>query len=156
METITPVKTDFIATELKRFETEHEITEVNLITLADSFKDLKVNGVDDKEGLREVETARKLLKKKRVDIGKISDGLRESAVKFQKAVIAREKELVALIKPTEDKLEAIEDAIWQEKENIRKENERKFSHFLIFLKPLLKLLPQPCSWPQSPPWLIHR
>lgn len=127
METITPVKTDFIATELRKFETEHEITEGSLYSLAASYQNLTVNGVDDKEGLKAVESARKELKKKRVEIKKISEELRDSAVKFQKAVIAREKELIAYIEPQELRLMAIEDAIWEEKENIRKENERKES-----------------------------
>lgn len=127
METNTPVKLTFIETELRKFETEHEITEGSLFSLASAYQNLTVNGVDDKEGLKAVESARKELKKKRVEIKKVSEELRDSAVKFQKAVIAREKELVSYIQPQEDRLMAIEDAVWQEKERLREEAEKKES-----------------------------
>lgn len=125
METNTPVKQSFIESELKKFETEHEITETSLIALAAKYKELKVNGVDDKEGLKAVESARKELKNKRVEIEKVSKGMRESAVKFQKAVISREKELVTLIEPEENRLMKIEDDIWDQKERLREEAEKK-------------------------------
>jgi len=121
---LTP-QSDFIENELKKFETEYEITESGLMTLSNSFKDLKVNGVDDIEGLKAVESARKTLKKKRVEIQNVAKNLRDSATKFQKAVIARENELVAIIEPTEDILSEIEDAIYEEKERLRLEEERK-------------------------------
>jgi len=121
---LTP-QSDFIETELKKFETEYEITESGLTTLSNSFKDLKVNGVNDREGLKAVESARKTLKKKRVEIQNVAKNLRDSATKFQKAVIARENELVAIIEPTEDILSEIEDSIYEEKERLRLEEERK-------------------------------
>jgi aspartate beta-hydroxylase len=120
-------KTDFIETELKKFETDFEITEAGLITLRDSFKDLKVKGVDDKEGLKAVETARKTLKKQRVTITNASKMLRDSAVRFQKAVIERENHLVNIIEPMEDALGVMEDEIYEEKEKIRLEAEKKES-----------------------------
>lgn len=123
----TPVKQSFIETELKKFETEYEITETGLIALAAKYKDLTVNGVDDKEGLKAVESARKELKNERVKIKKVSKGMRNSAVVFQKAVIAREKGFVAIIEPEETRLMGIEDAIWQEKERLREEEEKKES-----------------------------
>ena len=127
METNTPVKQSFIESELKKFETEHEITETSLISLAAKYKELKVNGVDDKEGLKAVESARKELKNKRVEIEKVSKGMRNSAGKFQKAVISREKELVTLIEPEENRLMKIEDDIWDQKERLREEAEKKES-----------------------------
>lgn len=123
----TLVKSTFIETELKKFETEYEITEGSLFSLASQYQNLTVKGVDDKEGLKIVEYARKELKKKRVEIKKVSEELRDSAVKFQKAVIAREKELIAYIEPQETRLMEIEDAIWQEKERLREEAEKKES-----------------------------
>lgn len=123
----TPVKLSFIETELKKFETEYEITETGLIALAAKYKNLWVNGVDDKEGLKAVESARKELKAERVKIEKVSKEMRNSAVVFQKAVIAREKGFVAIIEPEETRLMGIEDAIWQEKERIREEEEKKES-----------------------------
>lgn len=127
METNTPVKQSFIESELKKFETEHEITETSLIALAAKYKELKVNGVDDKEGLKAVESARKELKSVRVKIEKASKGMRNSAVVFQKAVISRENEFVALIEPEETRLAAIENTIWEEKERLREEAEKRES-----------------------------
>lgn len=126
MET-TPIKQDFISSELKRFETDFEITEDGLIALRDAFKDLTIAGQEDKAGLKTVENARKALKSQRVKIKKASENLRESAVKFQKAVIEREKTLVALIEPTEDILSGLEDDYYAEKERLRLEEEKKES-----------------------------
>lgn len=111
----------FIGNELKKFEIE----ESQLTYLSNQYKDLKVKGVEDKEGLKLVRLARLTLKEARVDITKKGKQLRESAVKFQKAVIAREEELISLIKPTELLLEAEEDRIEEEKAAIKAEEERK-------------------------------
>ncbi len=126
MET-TPIKQDFISSELKRFETDFEITEAGLTALRDAYKNLKIAGQEDKAGLKTVENARKALKSQRVKIKKASENLRESAVKFQKAVIEREKTLVALIEPTEDILSGLEDDYYAEKERLRLEAEKKES-----------------------------
>ena len=125
METLT--KTDFITTELQKFETEFEINETGLVALRDAFKELKIEGQEDKAGLKVVETARKALKSQRVKIKKASESLRESAVRFQKAVIEREKSLVAIIEPTEDLLSGLEDDYYEEKERLRLEEEKKES-----------------------------
>jgi hypothetical protein len=111
----------FISIELKKFE----IDEADLVDMAFAYKGLQVNGVEDKEGLKAVRKARLQLKDIRVDISKKSKSLRESAVKFQKAVIARENELIELVEPTERYLEAEEDRIEAEKKRIREEEEKR-------------------------------
>lgn len=111
----------FIGTELKKFE----IDEAGLIATANKYKGLKINGVEDKQGLKDVRMARLELKSIRVDISKKSKVLRESAVRFQKAVISREKELVDLIEPTEEYLYKEEERIEQEKEFIREQEEKR-------------------------------
>ncbi len=121
MDKITVTTEVFIVNELKKFEIE----ESQLTYLSNQYKDLKVKGVEDKEGLKLVRLARLTLKEARVDITKKGKQLRESAVKFQKAVIAREEELISLIKPTELLLEAEEDRIEEEKAAIKAEEERK-------------------------------
>lgn len=97
----------------------------HLVELAKKFAGLKVNGIGDREGFAVLTKARKELKGERVQIEKDAKDLREGAVKFQKAVIAKEKELIALIKPTEDALLAEEKRIESEVEAIRVEQERK-------------------------------
>ena len=125
METL--AKTDFITTELQKFETEFEINETGLVALRDAFKELKIEGQEDKAGLKVVETARKALKSQRVKIKKASESLRESAVRFQKAVIEREKSLISLIEPTEKTLASLEEGYYEEKERLRLEEEKKES-----------------------------
>lgn len=57
----------------------------------------------------EVKEMRLRLQKTRTAIMRIGKALREEAILFQREVIAKEKELVAIITPEEDRLQAIED-----------------------------------------------
>lgn len=87
--------------------------EQGLIKLANDLKGLTISGLEDREGFLKVSEARKSLKSERVQIEKDAKQLRDSAVKFQKAVIAREKELIGIIEPTENEL-------YQEEEKYKK------------------------------------
>lgn len=89
--------------------------EAELIKIANDYKNLTINGVNDKQGYQVVSTARKHLAKIRVQITKDGKLLREEALAFQKKVIAREKELVAIIEPIELNLLAQEEKIDNEK-----------------------------------------
>ena len=69
METLTPQKeqTTEVATketfsQLKLREFEEEIKPSDLIALSTKYKDLKVDGIGDRTGLKAVEEARKELK----------------------------------------------------------------------------------------------
>lgn len=86
--------------------------------IVSEFKDLTIKGVDDKEGYLAVDEARKHLKAVRVKITKTGKELRAEALSFQKAVIAKEKELVEIIEPTEIMLAEQQDTIDKEKERI--------------------------------------
>jgi len=121
MDKLTITEDSFISTELKKFE----IDEAGLITKANQYKGLMILDVNDKAGLSAVRTARLELKDIRVDISKKAKKIRESAVRFQKAVIARETELIELVEPTERILEAEEDRIMLEKKRIREEEEKR-------------------------------
>ena len=90
------------------------VAEIN--ALVSKYATLEIKSIDDKAGYIAVDTARKELKKVRVEITKTGKAMREEAVAFQKAVIAKEKELVELVEPTEKALEAKQDAIDLEKE----------------------------------------
>lgn len=111
----------FISTQLERFV----VTKEDLLTLVDQFKDLKIEGIEDKKGLAAVHEARMTLKKKRVDITNLGKGLREAATAFNKAVMARQDELVAVISPREEELESQEIAIAEEKERLKKQKEEE-------------------------------
>ena len=95
--------------------------EAELVTMATNYKSLTINGIDDKQGYLEVSTARKHLAKTRVQISKDGKLLREEANAFQKKVIARERELIAIIEPVELELAAKEE-----------EHNKKFVPFLMF------------------------
>lgn len=74
-----------------------------------------VTDIDDKGQLEAVKKNRISLRDARVAITKRGKELREDALKFQKAVIAKEKELIAIIEPEEDRLKAIEEEVKQRK-----------------------------------------
>lgn len=115
----------FIETELQRFE--KIITKEQLIAMADSVKDLVIKDTEDKAGLKAVIEGRKQLKFQRVQIQKEAKNIRESAVRFQKAVIAKEKEFVDLLEPVENILAHREEEYYSERERIRLEEEKRES-----------------------------
>lgn len=82
-------------------------------------KDLTIAGVEDKKGYDLVRAARMKFVKTRVQIGKDGKALRDEALVFNKKVIAREKELIAMIGPVEDELFHKERIINEEKEKLK-------------------------------------
>lgn len=82
-----------------------------LIDLAKKYQDLKIIDINDKDGYKIVDVARKDLKTKRVEIQKTGKDLRAEAVAFQKRVIAVENELVSLIEPIEKDLQTKQEHI---------------------------------------------
>lgn len=74
-----------------------------------------VTDFTDKTQLDLVIETRKQLKAARVRITKTGKGLREEALKFQRDVIAKEKELVAIIEPEEERLSKIEEEVERQK-----------------------------------------
>lgn len=121
----------FIAQELERFDQE-VISEKDLRRLVKQYSDLKVNGIEDRQGLNEVRRARIDLKNKVVEIKKKGKATRDGAVKFQKAVIERENALVSIVEPTKKQLEDEEDRIADLIEQKRLEEERKESAKIQF------------------------
>jgi hypothetical protein len=84
-------------------------TTAELTALAERSKKLVVTDLGDKAQLALVHDYRMELKSARVRIEKCGMAIREDANKFQKAVIAKERELVALIEPEEARLKEIEE-----------------------------------------------
>lgn len=115
MDTIPPPVLPFIQTQLKQFD----VNEAELVAMADEFKNLAVADVEDRLGLAKVHESRIILKNKRVEIEKMGLQLRSQATAFNKAVIARENHLVAIIAPTEQMLQKEETRIAAEKERLR-------------------------------------
>jgi len=71
----------------------------------------RIVSITNKDGYKECHSARMALKSARVDIQKIAKEARDDALKFQKAVIAKEKELVEIIEPEERRLQALQDEV---------------------------------------------
>lgn len=69
----------------------------------------RIVGITNGAGYAEAQSARMKLKNTRVEIEKRGKAAREDATAFSKAVIAKEKELVAVIGPEEDRLQALQD-----------------------------------------------
>ena len=87
--------------------------ELNKMVMAS--KRIVVTDINDKAQIEVVRKARIELKGARVAITKRGKEMREEAITFQKAVIAKEKELVAIIEPEELRLEAIEEEVKEKK-----------------------------------------
>ena len=86
-------------------------TAAELQKLADAARAVVVTDPTDKTQIEAVSEARKGLKQARVRITNRGKELRADAIKFQKDVIAKEQELVAIIEPEEERLSQIEKEI---------------------------------------------
>ncbi|MDR0607823.1 MAG: hypothetical protein LBG52_05800 [Candidatus Peribacteria bacterium] len=86
-------------------------TVAELTSLAEKYREIEIQGIEDKEGLARCKEARIDLRTKRTTLEKIGKGLRQDAIDFQKAVIAKEKELIGIIEPLEKELKEKEDEI---------------------------------------------
>jgi len=92
--------------EIEKFDpTEAELRAIVAVT-----EKITADDLEDPKQLAVVRENRIALKNARVRIEKTGKALRDDALKFQRAVIAKEKELVAIIEPEEDRLRAIEQA----------------------------------------------
>lgn len=113
----------FIETELQKFEVSPE----SLKALVEPVKGLTIASLEDRDNYVKVRESRLMLKSKRVEIEKSGKALRENAIKFQRAVIAREKELIDIIEPEEQRLKNEESKFEEWKEQQRIEAERRES-----------------------------
>lgn len=69
----------------------------------------RIVSITNGAGYAEAQSARMRLKNTRVEIEKRGKAAREDATAFSKAVIAKEKELVGVIAPEEDRLQSLQD-----------------------------------------------
>lgn len=84
-------------------------TSAEIAKLVDASKLIACTDPSDKEQVKKAHEHRMVLRNTRVAITKKGKELREEAVAFSKAVIGKEKELIAAITPEEERLEAFED-----------------------------------------------
>ena len=82
-------------------------TKAELTALAKSSE--RITQITNKAGREECHSSLMLLKSRRIDIEKRGKEARDDANKFAKAVIAKEKELIAFIGPEEERLQLLRD-----------------------------------------------
>ena len=87
--------------------------------LATQYAD--ITAISNKAGRDQAHSAATALKSKRVEIQKRAKEVREDAVAFQKAVIAKGDELAAIIEPEEQRLIGLRDAWDEEQARIKRE-----------------------------------
>lgn len=115
---LTIVKNEVIDQELAKAN----ITEQILQQLSE-YKNLTVNGLEDKEGYEKVKTAQTLCRNTRVLTEKICKKGREAAIATQRAWIAKEKEVSEQIEEVEKYLKGQRSVIDDEKARIAAERE---------------------------------
>lgn len=98
-------------------------TERDLVALAS--KHTNIVHVIDKPGREQAHGAAMELKRARTSIEKVSKAAREDATQFQKAIIAEEKRLIALVEPEEARLVSLRDAYDDEQARLKAEAEAK-------------------------------
>lgn len=96
-------------------------TDTAIAELRDRYMALKVNGIDDKEGLKAVHDARMIVKGKRVEVEKMRKQLKADALEYGRKVDAEAKRITALLQPIEDHLQHEEDIVKREQERIAAE-----------------------------------
>jgi colicin import membrane protein len=99
--------------------------EAELHLLAEEAKSLSIENAEDKDGYKKVSAHRKRLKTARTSVVNDAENLRDGANKFAKAVIARQKQLVSIVTPEEERLEKEEAKYDAWLESIKIEEERK-------------------------------
>lgn len=101
------------------------VTDAEIAKLKEQYLPLKINGVDDKAGLKSVYDARQVVKKTRVGVEKFAKEMKETAIAWQKKVNAEQGRVCGELESIEAHLQGEEDAVAAEKERIRVEAEEK-------------------------------
>lgn len=101
------------------------ITDAAISQMREDFMPLRIDGVNDKAGLRKVYESRQIVKKTRVGVVKYADELKEQAIIWQNKVNTEKNRVVDKLKEIEEHLQKEEDRIAEEKERIQKEIEEK-------------------------------
>lgn len=90
-----------------------QTTDINAI--AESCKGLKINGIEDEEGYKQVFDALQILKKARVNLTKFAKSLRDEYTAKNREIKNIEEDYLAIIAPIEDELKAERERIDEEK-----------------------------------------
>lgn len=97
------------------------VTDAAIADFKERYLPLKINGVEDKEGLKLVYAARQDVKKTRVAATKYADSLKAKAIEWQNKVNTEKKRVIGELESIENHLQAEEDKIEAAKEEIRQQ-----------------------------------
>ena len=106
------------------------VTESVLKELELKYAGLKINGIDDNDGLKAVRNARIECKNLRVLADKICKEGREEAVKEQKLWLAEAKLVIGRIESVEIPLKEEEERVKAELDRIKKEREEAYNRMI--------------------------
>lgn len=105
--------------EINLFVVELNVTDTRIKEMKEEYMPLKVNGIEDKAGLKMVYESRQIVKKTRVSVVKYADELKEKAVSWQKKVNMEKNRVIGELESIEAHLQAEEDKVTIEKEQLR-------------------------------------
>lgn len=112
-----PSEIQLIANNINAGLKAFEARKAELISLKERVSGLEITSIDDKAAIAEVSAARKTLKKARVEIEKEGKSMRDPLTKISKSISEKQYELIDIISPTENELQAKED--WVKVENLK-------------------------------------
>jgi len=119
---------------------KYSIVEAEIAKWENIYMDLSIDNLDDKEEFDMVHSARITVKNGRVAIEKERKALNSEALKWQKQVNGRAKELFALIEPIETHLQNEENKVIEEQKRIEAEEaERERKNIEARIDELMKV-----------------
>ncbi len=118
---ISPEQVKLITETIETKLATRNITEEVLSKYEKEFMVLKVNGIEDKDGLEKVYSSRQMAKKTRILVKEICEAGRAPLQAEAKKWIEKQNEITGRIEVIEDYLQAQEDIVEKEKERIREE-----------------------------------
>lgn len=114
-----PTQLTVIANKIDSGLESFEQRKSELIELKEEADGLKIESIEDKETINQVSVIRKKLKSARVEIAKEGKLMRDPLTTISRIISDKEKELIAIIEPTEKGLQDQEKWVEEEKEKIR-------------------------------------
>ena len=116
---------EVISTEIKKFN----LADAKIAELKEQFKDLKISGVEDKDGYKAVSEAIKIVRTYRTGVEKVRKQIKEDYLKTGRAIDEEAKRLTASLEeienPLKDKKQEIDDEIQAEKDRQEAEAQAK-------------------------------
>ena len=116
---------DVISKEIKKFN----LADAKIAELKETFKDLEISGVEDKDGYKAVSEAIKIVRTYRTGVEKVRKQIKEDYLKTGRAIDEEAKRLTASLEeienPLKDKKQEIDDEIQAEKDRQEAEAQAK-------------------------------